>query len=312
VPLIQRFSDALRNLFGSAGPGAPTAASRAAVLERKIRALVDDLPAMPATAARAMALIEDPDVPLAEVAKLLEEDAALAAALLRVANSALFAGGAPALRLNQAVVRLGLWTCKTLINGVVMRSALRPHSPDAEVACQALWRHGTITATLCTRLNREYRLGFGGEEYAAGLLHDLGRTLVALADPECLALANMMDFREEGDVLARERAAIGVDHSLLGAWFAELSGLPETLVEVVRRHHPTGYSADRSRLVQLVSAADHAANYAHYGAGTYDPTTNPDLVWLTASWAAGRRAHLYAALPALLRDAVEAADRLLE
>ena len=55
--------------------------------------------------------------------------------------------------------------------------------------CQALWHHGYVTASLCAQINRAYRLGFNGEEYSAGLLHDLGRILLALADHECLDLA---------------------------------------------------------------------------------------------------------------------------
>jgi HD-like signal output (HDOD) protein len=310
VPLLKRFADALRQLFGAGAPAAP-APHRAAGLERKIARLVDDLPALPVTAARALALTEDPDVALADLADLVREDAALATALLRVANSALYAGGAQTLRLDQAVIRLGLWTCKSLIATVGLRSVLRGRSPAAEADCRALWRHGFVTASLCVQVNRGYRLGLAGEEYAAGLLHDLGRVLVALADPECLALAGMMDFREEGDVPARERAAIGIDHCALGGWFGELSGLPESLVEVIRHHHAPALARKNPRLVALVAAADHAANHLQCGGDPtkYDPDANAGLKELTAGWSAGRRELLLGTLPTIMEDAVADADR---
>src|SRR5438477_537647 len=81
-------------------------------LEQKVLRLVDNMPTMPDTATRAMALLDDRDVKFADLAALIERDAAIATGLLRVANSVLFAGGAPALKLDQAVVRLGTWQCK--------------------------------------------------------------------------------------------------------------------------------------------------------------------------------------------------------
>lgn len=311
MPLLKRFADALRQVFRANAPATVSAADRAAALERKIARLVDDLPAMPVAATRALSLIDDPDVALSDLAEVIREDTALATAILRVANSALFAGGAQTLRLDQAVIRLGLWSCKSLITAVGVRSVVRGQSPVAEADCRALWHHGFVTASLCSQINRAYRLGFGGEEYAAGLLHDLGRMLIALADPECLVLAAVMDFREEGDVQARERAAIGIDHCALGAWFGELSGLPDTLVEVIRHHHAPTEAAEQARLAALVAAADHIANHVQRGiaAATYDPATNAGLSSLTGGWSAGRRDKLREAIPALVEEAVASAER---
>ncbi len=307
MALLKRFSDALRQLFGASAPVAETAAQRAAKLEHKIRRLVDNLPAIPVTAARALALIEDPDVALADLAELVMEDAALATALLRVANSVLFAGGSQAVRLDQAVIRLGLWNCKSLITTVGVRTVVRGNAANTE--CRALWHHGAVTAGLCTRLNRAGRLGFTGEEYAAGLLHDLGRVLIALADRECMRLADVMDFREEGDVLGRERVAVGADHCALGAWFGELSSLPDQLVAAIRHHHAPSQSPE-PRLAALVSAADHMANHLQTGSNLigYDAAANAGLAFLTAKWSPGRREHLAAALPEMMADAAAEAE----
>jgi HD-like signal output (HDOD) protein len=311
VALLKRFSDTLRQLFGANKPATETAGDRALRLERKIQQLVDNMPAMPVTAARALALLEDPDVALADLAELVMQDTALATVLLRAANSALFAGGAQAVRLDQAVVRLGLWACKNLITAVGVRSVFRGRAVADDAECRALWHHGLVTAALASRINRAYRIGFNGEEYAAGLLHDLGRVLVALADRECFALAEMLDFREEGDLLGRERAAIGVDHCSLGAWFGDLSGLPGPLPGVIRHHHSPDRAPIVPRLVALTSAADHMANHLELGrsAAEYNPNTNAGLSCLTAKWFPGRREHLWAALPELMESAAEAAER---
>src|SRR5207302_7015912 len=123
--------------------------------------------------------------------------------------------------------------------------------------CEALWHHGYVTGFLCGQINRAFRLGFDGDEFSAGLLHDLGRILLVLADADSAALADVMDFREEPDKLERERAAIGLDHCALGGWFGEHSQLPATLIQAMRFHHEPNLTTDAQKLAALVATADH-------------------------------------------------------
>ncbi|MDY3557554.1 HDOD domain-containing protein [Gemmata sp. JC673] len=306
MPVLNRISDALRAVFGATRAAAPTAAERSARLERHIRALVDTLPALPATAVRALELMEDPEVSLGALAELIQNDAALAAGLLRVANSALFAGGSAVLRVDQAVVRLGLWRCKGLVAAISIRRVLSGKPDGTADALRALWHHGYVTASLCSGLSRAGRLGFGGEEYAAGLLHDIGRVLIVLADPECVALARLLDFTDDLDPRSREREAMGADHCALGAWFAQLSNLPGALIDTIKHHHAP---AGAARLTVLVAAADQMANHLERDATAagYDPTTNPALTLLLADRSAGHRDALFANVPALMTDALTAA-----
>src|SRR5262249_3045370 len=153
-----------------------------------------------------------------------------------------------------------------------------------------------------------YRLGFDGEEFSAGLLHDLGRILLVLADPECSAAAAVMDFREEQDLLERERAAIGIHHCALGGWFGEHSKLPESLLHTLWYHHEPNVSDDSKRLVILVATADHMANHLQRGEDVeaYQPEENLGLAHLWARWPEARRERLLAELPSLMTESLEA------
>ncbi len=138
-------------------------------------------------------------------------------------------GGSPTAKLSQAVVRLGMFRCKNLIISMGMRSLFQKRmAVGTQEQCAVLWHHGYVTGFLSGQINRAFRLGFDGDEFSAGLLHDLGRIL--LADAGCAARADIMDFREGPDALERERQAIGVDHCALGGWFAEHSKLPDPLI----------------------------------------------------------------------------------
>ena len=310
--ILGRLANVLRELFRSnARPERDETADLAARLEQRVLTLVGNMPALPDTATRAMALADDPDSNLAEFARLIEGDVAIATALLRIANSALYSGGAPDAKLSQAVVRLGAFQCKNLILSISMKSLVWQMADDQKKQCEALWHHGYVTAWLCRQIGQTYRVRFDGAEFSAGLLHDLGRILLLLADPECFARADALDFRDEQGLLARERAAIGIDHCALAAWFAEHSKLPDTLIQAMKFHHEPEAAEHSNMLVALVATADHMANHLERGeeVTAYRPEENGGLACLSARWPEGRKDRLHEEIPLMMEESLRAAAR---
>lgn len=310
--ILQRLADKLRGLFRpQARPRHDEAAELAARLERNVLALVGNMPTLPDTATRAMALADDPAAHVADFVRLIEPDVAIATGLLRMANSALYSGGAPATKLSQAVVRLGGARCKNLILAVSMRTLIWRMAGDEKAQCEALWHHGYLTGCLGSQIARSFRLLLDGAEFSAGLLHDLGRILLLLADPECFARAGAADFDERPGLLARERAAIGIDHCALGAWFGEHSQLPGPLIQAMRFHHEPELAAPPSTLVDLVATADHMANHLQRGepVEAYCPQENAGLTSLWARWPEARRERFLGEIPTLMEESLAAAGR---
>lgn len=308
--LLQRFADKLRGMFRANAPVSKDGtAEMAARLEQNVLRLVGNMPTVPDVATRAMKLANDPNTSAIDFARLIESDTAIATELLRIANTALYSGGAPAMKLPQAVVRLGMSLCKNLILSISMKSLLWKMTCDERVRCEILWHHGHVTAALCSQMNRSYRLLFAGEEFSAGLLHDMGRTLLLLADPECFTRIDAVDFHEDEETVDRERAAIGIDHCALGGWFGEQSQLPDMLIQAMRYHHQPHLSATAAKLVTLVAAADHMANHLQREgeAESYQPDENAALASLTAAWPQARKERLLAELPSLMTQALQAA-----
>lgn len=146
-----------------------------------------------------------------------------------------------------------------------------------------IWRHSVLTATIATELNRFLHLGFQGEEFSAGLIHDWGRLLIASAFPDHFSQCDPFDFDESRDVLTGEDQILGSNHCDLGCWLAAHQGLPELFCDVIRHHHSNYHSShlshQHSRLVALTTTADHMANhYQRYGEiQGYDTTQNPGI-----------------------------------
>jgi HD-like signal output (HDOD) protein len=169
--------------------------------------------------------------------------------------------------------------CKSLIIASSFSSMMKTMSLEAEWVREILWRHGFTTALLSMHLNRSLNVGFQGEEFAAGLIHDIGRMLLATCFPEQFPSIDPLDFDEGPETLDNEHGVIETNHCEVGVWFTLKNALPEPLVDVVRYHHCPEKSPRNRRLVALIAASDHMANHLQRfdEALGYDPVTNPSL-----------------------------------
>ncbi|MFO0865883.1 MAG: HDOD domain-containing protein [Gemmataceae bacterium] len=147
----------------------------------KAMAKIAHLPSLPDTSTRAMALANDPGASLADFSNLIKRDGAIATATLKLANSPLYRVGKPVEELHQAVLRLGLRTCSDLVTSIGMRGLFRNAKRETLERCELLWRHSFFTASMSTQLNVALKLADRGR--IRGLLHDLGRFMIALVVP---------------------------------------------------------------------------------------------------------------------------------
>lgn len=223
------------------------------------------LPTLPDTTVRAMALANDPRSSLADFAALIRRDGAVATAVLKMANSPLYRVGRAVDNLHAAVLRLGMKGCSNIITTIGMRGMFKQVDPAHHRRCEVLWRHGFFTACLSTLINQNLSLGYQGEEFTAGLLHDMGRILFVLLAPEQSVLADRLDFEENEGILQAEQRLLGIDHCRLGYRFGEKNHFPRSIQSCLLLHHAADpVEADLDyRLVQVVSAADHLANHVH-------------------------------------------------
>jgi HD-like signal output (HDOD) protein len=221
-------------------------------------------------------LARDPNCSIKEFASVIERDPKLAMEILRITNSAFYGARNPILNLKQAVTRLGFAHCRNVILAASLGSAMRK-MPLAEAWMQmVLWQHAVLTGTIAMAINRTCNLGFIGEEFTAGLIHDVGRSLFGMIAPTDFAAADPLDFEESGDFLEGERAVLRTDHCELGAWFIAHNKLPDALVDVVRLHHAPSVPSENRKLVATTAVSDHMANYLqrHGTSDGYDPAEN--------------------------------------
>jgi HD-like signal output (HDOD) protein len=229
------------------------------VLIRQVR----DLKMLPDVAIQAIAIADNPDSKIVQLVDVVAQDIKLTADILALSNCSLFGSTKPALCLQQAIMRLGFRLTKSMILASSITSMMQK-MPWQEVRIRdLLCEHSLLTAILCTRLNGLFQLGMQGEEFTGGLIHDLGRTLLAVSLPEEFGEFDGLDFVEPENMLDREMNAIGTTHAEVGAWFLERNHLPDELVTVARYHHAPQNAKKFPRLVAVTAVADDLANFCH-------------------------------------------------
>jgi putative nucleotidyltransferase with HDIG domain len=262
-------------------------------------------PVLPWLAVRAIQISEDPDCSVNEFLSLIERDVSLLSGILSFSNCALYSGGRSISNVRQAVVRLGIRTCRNLILTSCISSLMARMSMKQEWIRESLARHGYVTAAICHSLNQRLLLGFDGEEFTAGLVHDIGRTILASCYGDEFQEFDALTFEESSATVDHELSVIGTSHAEAGAYFAAKSGLPPVLIDVIRHHHTPEHANGDHRLVALVAAADDIANYLQRfdTAEKYEASSNQGLMLLERLGVPDAVARISVDAAEILRDA---------
>lgn len=234
---------------------------------------------LPTVAMEAIEVAKDPRCTIGEFSRIVERDPRLATEIISQSNSVLFSPDRPIISLHQSVLRLGFKQCQNLIVSTSLSCLMHQIPMECRLVQELLWRHSITTAITSVQLNRLLGLGFHGEDFTAGLIHDLGRLLIAATFPNWFEDFDAMDFDEAEGVTESERDALGTDHCVIGAWYAEECRLPIELREVLLAHHGDHPAIINPRLVALTMASDHIANFVQKlsPAAAYPFRDNPGL-----------------------------------
>jgi HD-like signal output (HDOD) protein len=262
------------------------------------------LPLLPYAAQQAMALASKNDADLGEFTRLLERDVTLAVSILKLANSPIFSWGRNIDSIDQAVIRLGIKECRNLLVAAAMANLYHQTAPATKAYCAILWKHCFLTACFTRRLSQELKCDYYGEEFTAGLLHDLGRILLGITMPDKVRIVDRLDFVEGEDLLDRERDALGTDHGEFGMTYAQQNKLPLSVIASIGYHHRFEEAKEHHGILGLVITADHMANYVQRGDALdqYDIALNPGMSVLAQKWSPERVAWFHGRVPTLISE----------
>jgi putative nucleotidyltransferase with HDIG domain len=242
-----------------------------------VEALVRDaqqLDPLPASAARLAGQLSDHDWNLSEISETIGLDQALTGRLLSAANSVLSGSRHRIATIDQAVMRLGPGNVLSIALGASVSRQMKQALPEFGLSEGELWRHSVAAALAIEQARFFIKKEVKPEAFAAALLHDIGKLLLARhLDSETITFVQRAC--EEGGFSSEEaeREVLHVDHAELGALVTRKWSLPEPISLAIQYHHsPFSATDEASRtLCFQIALADAVATTLGVPCGESQP-----------------------------------------
>jgi len=194
------------------------------------------LVSLPEVCIRVNEMLDEPSVTAAELGHVISQDTSLTARLLKIVNSSYYGFQAKIETVSRAVTVVGLRELRGL---VIAASAVETFSnvPNEILNKVRFWRHSLYCGVIARLLAEECHVLHSERLFVAGLLHDIGKLIIAQRLPQetrMILLASESEQRSEVDV---EKDFLGFDHAEVGGELMQAWNMPETLIESVAYHH---------------------------------------------------------------------------
>lgn len=210
---------------------------------------------MPGAAVKLLALIDDPEINVAQIEKILRQDAGLTANLLKLANSAYLGIPSKVGSVRQAILLLGLKRLIQMVIASCVSAIMDKPVPGYDLPAGELWRHSIAVTVAAEGLVKELNVEAAEEVFTAALLHDVGKLVLGkfVAD----------DFKKIEKALIRgvtfetaEDMVLGTNHADIGARILSQWSLPPDIVNTVRWHHDPESADQSDMMLDIVHVAN--------------------------------------------------------
>lgn len=205
---------------------------------KEMVAKIGSLPSLPSLYVEITDELQSNDPSLQRIAAIVAQDPTMAAKLLQLVNSSFFGLPQQISNLSKAVSLLGT----NLIQAVVLSSGVfkrfgKVNLPGFSV--DALWQHSLATGACARSICQAEKLdrSIVDTAFMAGLLHDIGKILLATKLPKAFAQVLAMAREQGAAVYAIEQEISGASHAEVGAYLLGLWGLPQGVFQTVAYHH---------------------------------------------------------------------------
>ena len=148
------------------------------IVLQEITELIDNdrlvLPTLPEVALKARDTAEDANASAKDLAKVISNDAAMTARIIKVANSPIMRGAREIEDVQMAIARLGITCISNLVTGLAMEQMFQATSDFIDKAMRNAWTHSTEVAGIANVLARHYTKLKPDQATLAGLVHNIG------------------------------------------------------------------------------------------------------------------------------------------
>jgi HD-like signal output (HDOD) protein len=244
---------------------------------RQLQTRLPGLPVISATYTRVAQKVGSPGTTSHDIADVLEYDPLLSAELLQIVNTSGLSLDQRVIETADAVALLGLPAVQSL---ALAWPLFHPNDAvqAAGLSMEALWDHAFLVAQHARQitLKQTGNARLADDAYTAGLLHDVGRLLLAASQPEKYAAVLAAARQQARPLHEVETAQLGFNHAQAGACLLARWGMPTPIIEATAAHHAPGQAGSAGQF-SLLTAVSAANVFAHVTRSPVNGLPPPEL-----------------------------------
>jgi putative nucleotidyltransferase with HDIG domain len=242
---------------------APVGSTPDAKLSQRAMAALGKLPPFSPILNKLLASLAGEDVSFSKLGDLIEKDTVVAGNIIHLVNSALYARRATITSVRHALALLGMDKVRNTLLGMSISRMWSQVKTPPVWSMARFNRHSAAVAILSDQIaSRIPGAVYPEGAFVGGLLHDLGRLLIALGLPDEFARLVKLHEQSERSWTECERELLGFTHAELSAEALEKWKFPTEVQTAVRDHHkpPAFHAGGIMPLSVVIDAANQYVN----------------------------------------------------
>lgn len=219
------------------------------------------LVSLPEVCIRVNQMLDDPNVSVNELGRVLSQDTGLTARLLKIVNSSFYGFPSRVETVSRAVTIIGLRELRGL---VLAASAIETFSriPTDILNMAQFWRHSVYCGVVAQLLAERCHVLHSERLFVAGLLHDIGKLILCNRLPRhARDIQQQLKQKYELDFII-EKKRLGYDHAEVGGELLLAWKMPQALCDAVAFHHQPTAATQNKIEVALVHIANSITGMA--------------------------------------------------
>ncbi len=225
----------------------------------------ENLPVLPTVVIQILRLYEDPNVSPRSLEKVIEQDAALTAKILRVAGSSMY-GSSSVTSVGRALSVLGMNTLRSIAISLGYQQILSTKGAKTSFDRVSFWRHCLAVGVGSRAIGRLMAPALAEELYVTGLIHDIGILTMDRFIPGDLDMVIRKATLKKISICEAEKEILGFDHAEVGGYLGEKWKLSKMTSNAIRFHHSPHDDPNNPLSTAIIIAANHLAYEIGYPA----------------------------------------------
>lgn len=222
---------------------------------------IEEFPSMPSVVLTLMSKLNDPDMSVTEIEKLINMDPGLVSYVLKITNSLIFGLREEVFSISRAIILLGMSNLRSMVTSYSIRLLCKAIThPNAQ---EYIWNHSLTVAVMAKIISERIYNQEQPHFYVFGLLHDVGKIVLYIKDPAKFQESLEKGIVKELDFVRAEKEIFNYSHIEAGYFMVGKLRFSQRMKDIVLFHHNPEFSPKNDITHWIISLANELAHHIY-------------------------------------------------